>query len=151
MIIINCYRVIIILSAAIYFQLDFIWVLLNIKTFQIGRLRVNMANSGKCRNKNEMRQFNNKSNQKGMIWDFNQLIRMKGFDPGKSPLKDKPIYLVLYQQPFSHSCPDYCRSLDLLIWQKQKILRWKMDPWAQLGSNKVPGSILIWECCFNLS
>ena len=68
---------IIIFSAAIYFHLDSIRVLLNIKTLQIGRLRVNMANSGKCRNKNEKCQLNNKWNQKGMIWDFNQLSGWK--------------------------------------------------------------------------
>ena len=78
---------IIIFSAAIYFHLDSIRVLLNIKTFQIGRLRVNMANSGKCRHKNEMWQLNNKWNQNGMIWDFNQLIRMKGFGSRKMPFE----------------------------------------------------------------
>ena len=51
---------------------------------------------------------------KGDDLRFQSIERMKGFDPGKSPLKDKPIYLVLYR-PFSHYCLDYYRSLDLLF------------------------------------
>ena len=81
--ILNLHQIIIVLSAAIYFQLDFIWVLLNIKTIQIGRLRVNMANSGKCRNKNEMQQLNNSK------WKLSEIktgddLRFQSIDPDKS-------------------------------------------------------------------
>ena len=56
------------------------------------------------------RQVNVIWNQKGVISDFNQLIRIKDLDPGKSPLKDKPIYLVLNQT----LCPFLSRLLQVI-------------------------------------
>ena len=75
-----------------------------------------------------------------IVSDFNQLIRIQDWDSGKSPLKDKPIYLVLYQ-PFGHSCLDYYESSsNHLIWKKARNIKIKIR-FLSLHSN---------EFCFNI-